>query len=623
MILYNYVISYKLLLRNVEENAKLLAEGEALKIEKLLESSARVPQNFSSILSDTDDDIAGIKNYLNLMVDRNPEVFGSCIAFEARAFNPDSIHFAPYVYRDSAGLSFKYLNSREMDYFSQPWYRIPADSGRPVWTEPYFDEGGGDILMCTYSVPFYEREQPDKLRGIVTIDLSLEWLHEFVESIRVYENGYAFLISADGTIITSPLSEINGLKSVFEIAEERNYQELSDAANDMISGGTGFIPYESPLVDGKSWLYYTHLPSSGWSLSVIIPEKEFMNDLHTLNRDLLFIGVIGFIILLIIVVFISRRITRPLSMLASAALEIGKGDFEARLPSNRSKDEIGQLNASIRKMQTELRNYIINLQETTAAKEKIESELQIARNIQQGIIPKIFPPFPHRDDLDLYAILEPARDVGGDLYDFFFLDEVHLCFTIGDVSGKGVPASLFMAITRTLIRARMESGSKPGDVMKTMNEELCQDNENAMFVTLFLGILNVDTGKLEYCNAGHNYPILLKAGGKTHELNMTHGTPLGAMPGVPFGSSEIRITKGDRIVLYTDGVSEAVNEKDEQYSEARLTARLKETKNARAEKIIMDIYRDLQSFVGNAEQFDDITMLVVGWSEQEENNGQN
>jgi len=613
IILYNYNISRDLLLKNVEENVKNLADSKALKIENLLESSAKVPQNLAIILESTEYDIEDLKAYLELIVERNPVVFGSCIAFEPYIFDPDSQYYAPYMFKSSDGLTFKYLHSREVHYFGQEWYELPAELLKPIWTEPYFDEGGGEILMCTYSVPFFMSKDQEKLKGIVTIDLSLEWLKDFVESIKAYENGFAFLISAKGTIITHPKEDQAVMQNIFEIAEERDYEVLRKAAEDMIGGGSGFIPFETPLIDGKAWLFYTTLPASNWSLSIIIPEDEFMTDLHELNRDLLILGISGFVLIMLIVIFISRRITKPLTSLARVATEIGKGEFDTKFAPSISKDEIGQLNASIHKMQTELKNYIKDLQETTAAKEKIESELQIARDIQQGIIPKIFPAFPERDTIDLFAMLEPARDVGGDLYDFFFIDDEHLCFTIGDVSGKGVPASLFMAITRTLLRARMDTSFSVNEVIEAMNNELCLENENAMFVTMFLGILNVETGHIVYCNAGHNYPFIIKPDGKVVELKGTHGTPLGAMPDMVFGSSELQLDSHDTLMLYTDGVSEAIDVDENQYTEERIRNKLSEFKDVNPETITKSLINDLDQFVGEADQFDDITMLVINW----------
>ncbi len=621
ILYYNYITSRDLLLKSVAENVKNLGNGKALKIEKLLEASAKIPQNMGHILGSTDYDSQDLKHYLELMVSYNPEVFGSCIAFEPFTFDADSEYFAPYVYRGGDELVFKYLHEREVGYFQQDWYELPVKEKDALWTEPYFDDGGGEILMCTYSVPFFRKDAQEEVKGVVTIDLSLDWLESFVESITAYDKGYAFLISGRGMIITDAGQKGNKLTNIFQVAEDRDYDVLRDAAKDMVNGGSDFIRFESPLVEGNAWLYYTPLPSAGWSLSIIIPEKEFMSDLDELNRDLLLIGIIGFVLIMILVIVISRRITKPLAGLAIVANKIGKGDFDTDLPAIRTRDEIGQLNKAIGSMQRELKDYIRNLQETTAAKEKIESELQIARDIQQGIIPKIFPAFPERESIDLYAILDPARDVGGDLYDFFFIDDDHLCFTIGDVSGKGVPASLFMAITRTLLRARMDTSVKVNEVIEAMNNELCLDNNNAMFVTLFLGVLNVETGHIVYCNAGHNYPFILKKDGMVEELKGTHGTPLGAMPDMIFGSSELQLDQGDTLMLYTDGVSEAIDVDEKQYTEKRIQDKLSEFKDAKPETITRSIINDLDIFVGEADQFDDITMLVINWNNKKADNG--
>ncbi len=613
ILLYNYHISRDLLLKNVESNVKNLAYGKALRIEKLLESSAKIPENMSFILESSDYSKEELQDLLELIVANNDEIFGSCIAYEPFAFDPDSMFFAPYVFRSAEGVSFKYLHSESMNYFDLDWYRLPRESKQACWTEPYFDEGGGEVLMCTYSVPFYTNKRDKEIKGVVTIDISLEWLKDYVESIKVYEKGYAFLISGRGTVITHPVEDLSTSQNIFQVAEERGYDILARAAEDMVRGGSDFIPYESPLVSGKTWLYYTPLKSAGWSLAIILPEEEFTADLYKLTRDLFFIGIAGFIILFLIVIIISRRITKPLTVLAVAAHEIGGGNFDAMLPESKSKDEIGALNASIRSMQVELKTYIQDLKETTAAKEKIESELQIARDIQQSIIPHIFPPFPENDSVELFAALNPARDVGGDLYDFFFVDKKHMCFTVGDVSGKGVPASLFMAITRTLLRARLSVNMQANEIMVAMNNELCLGNENAMFVTLFLGILNVESGHISYCNAGHNYPFIMKDNGNVMELKGTHGTPLGAMPDIDYGISEVFFDHSDSMMIYTDGISEAIDVNEKQYTEKRIFDQLSKMQGSNPETITRKLLLDLDEFVGEADQFDDITMLVIKW----------
>ena len=342
-----------------------------------------------------------------------------------------------------------------------------------------------------------------------------------------------------------------------------------------------------------------------------MPEDELLADLHLLNRDLIFFVIAGMILLILTIAIVSSRITNPLRRLANITRNIGEGHFDINLPETKSNDEIAQLNHSISKMQNELLEYFENLREATAAKEKIESELKIAHDIQQGIIPKIFPPFPEREEIDLHAILDPARDVGGDLYDFFFIDEDHICFAIGDVSGKGVPASLFMAITRTLFRSKVMKVEDVNLYVSSINQELCRDNDNAMFVTFFLGLLDLRNGKLEYCNVGHNYPFILSSTGELMELNKTHGTPLGLFDDMDYKKSSLQLAKGDIIVLYTDGVTEALDIENNLYKEERLRKVIINTEDGNIKKLTLDLLDDVKKFAGEAEQSDDITIMTL------------
>ena len=346
-------------------------------------------------------------------------------------------------------------------------------------------------------------------------------------------------------------------------------------------------------------------------MAMVVPSDELFCDLHSLNRKLLILGCIGIILLLFLIILISHRLTKPLTKLAKITQTIGSGNFNTGIQVCNASKEIVQLANSINQMQLELKNYIKNLKDTTAAKEKIESELKIAHDIQQGIIPKIFPPFPEREDIDLYAVLNPARDVGGDLYDFFFIDDCKICFAIGDVSGKGVPASLFMAITRTLLRSKTTKTSSAKEVVNELNVELCQGNENSMFVTFFLGILDTKTGNVEFCNAGHNYPYIIRNDDKIECIEETHGTPIGIFEDINYKSGSFQLFKNDSLVLYTDGITEAMNIDNNLYGDERLIKLLDNSKDHHPRVITKTIVDDVNIFVGAAEQSDDITILIL------------
>jgi sigma-B regulation protein RsbU (phosphoserine phosphatase) len=612
MFWLNHTTSRDLLLKNVKENALYLTEANVNEIDGKLNKVAKIPENESHVLERFDLDHKGIKDYVKLIVGTNPDIFGSCVAYEPYRFFSDSLYFAPYYYRDGDSLRYESLGGDDYQYFYWDWYQIPKMLQQPVWSEPYYDDGGGNIIMCTYSVPFYSVVDGKKIfNGVVTVDISLEWIDELLASMKIYETGYAFLISSNGTIVSHPQENIEMNQTIFSVAEEYNRPELRELGRKMINGESGFLEYESLFTGKEGYMLYQPLSSTGWSLVMVFPKDELFADLNELNESLLAVGLIGLGFLLFMILLISQRITRPLTRLAKVTNNIGEGNFDIELPEVKSRDEIGQLNQSIGQMQQELKHYIADLKETTAAKERIESELKIAHDIQQGIIPKIFPPFPDREDVDLYAILDPARDVGGDLYDFFFVDDYKLCFAIGDVSGKGVPASLFMAITRTLLRAKAQKNMAARDIVKSMNVELCQGNENSMFVTFFLGIIDLKTGHTDYCNAGHNHPYLLDNDMAVHEIEGTHGTPLGIFDDIDYKSDTLVLKKGDSIVMYTDGITEAMNLNDELFTDERLADFLKAYNRKSPKTITMDLLNEVKEFAKGAVQSDDITILSL------------
>ena len=254
------------------------------------------------------------------------------------------------------------------------------------------------------------------------------------------------------------------------------------------------------------------------------------------------------------------------------------------------------------------------LLEAFVEKQRIQESLKLAADIQMGMLPKDFPAFPDRDDFDLFASIIPAKEVGGDFYDFFLIDDDHLCFVIGDVSGKGVPAALFMAVTKTHVAASTIPGKAPSDILIRANDELCKENDQGMFCTIFYGILNTKTGEVRYSNGGHNPPYLVRADGSNEQLEGTEGIALGVMDGMDFGVKTLTLGKGDAIYLYTDGVNEAMDDGGNEYSYERLEEFLKRSKGQSTSDIVNGSLDDVRNFVKNAEQSDDITVLTVRYN---------
>ena len=311
----------------------------------------------------------------------------------------------------------------------------------------------------------------------------------------------------------------------------------------------------------------------------------------------------------VMAIFGARTISKPIADLTEMTRRIAGGDFTQQI-TIRAKNEIGVLAASFNEMTRRLNESIEHLKETTAAKERIESELQIAHEIQMSMVPKIFPPFPDRSEFDIFAILAPAKEVGGDFYDFFFIDDDHLCFAVGDVSGKGVPASLFMALTKTLFKATAGNGGTPGEILARLNTEICRDNESCMFVTLFCAILNIRTGQVDYGNGGHNLPYYLLQRSVTPLENLG-GRALGLVEQSPYASGRMVLAPGEALLLYTDGVTEAMDSRERLYSDQRLAEFLASNHGSSPRQIVDDLVSDVRSFAGAAPQSDDITALAL------------
>ncbi len=287
----------------------------------------------------------------------------------------------------------------------------------------------------------------------------------------------------------------------------------------------------------------------------------------------------------------------------------GSASTESFLDQIRNKDEIGTLAEAIARMESDIRNYITNLTVVTAEKERIGTELNIATKIQKDMLPCVFPAFPGRDEFEMYATMMPAKEVGGDFYDYFLTDEDHLVMVMADVSGKGVPAALFMVIAKTLLKNSALSGIAAGEIAEKVNRQLCENNDAGMFVTVWLGILTISTGQMIYINAGHEYAAVMRDGGVYELVKENHGFVMAGLENVSYKEYEMKLEPGDRLFLYTDGVAEATNAKNELYGTDRMLSALNKTVSMEPQETVAAVKGDIDEFVGDAPQFDDITML--------------
>ncbi|MEW6366780.1 MAG: SpoIIE family protein phosphatase [Acidobacteriota bacterium] len=610
---YNFYSSRLLILGAVENAARSLSASTVQRIEAVLKGVETMPRFMALELERRQFDADGLVDFIHSNLVANPDVYGSTVAYEPYAFKKDSYYFAPYWSWQGGELGLSWLGADTYRFHFHDWYLIPKEVEAPVWSEPYFDEGGGNILMTTYSVPFYGRvDWERKFRGVVTADISLDWLVNIISTVQLFKSGYAFLISQNGVFVAHPDMSMVMRESIFSMAEAAGDPELRRIGREMIHGGQGFVRLDRFHRGRPAWLYYAPLPALGWSIGVVFPEEALFTEIHDLFQRVVLIGIGGFAALFAVIILISTTMTRPIRSLARTTAEIAKGNLDVVLPTVNTRDEVGDLSRSFDNMRVALKEYISHLTETTAAKERYESELKIARSIQMSFLPKKFPPFPEREEFDIYATLEPAKEVGGDLYDFFLLDDGRLFFSIGDVSDKGVPAALFMAVTKTLMKGvATQVFPDPAMILSRVNEELCKENDSMMFATVFCAILDIASGELWYSSAGHNPPVLARPGAEPMFITVPPGVVLGAMEGMQYRPMKMTLQPEDTLILYTDGVTEATDLSVRLYGDHRLIETVRAHSDESAESVVNAIMASVKRFAEGAPQSDDITILAL------------
>ncbi|HDQ39829.1 MAG TPA: HAMP domain-containing protein [Desulfonatronum sp.] len=473
------------------------------------------------------------------------------------------------------------------------------------------------IIGAVVDIEELEREGKRKLEEL------LDSLRVNFSKIRIAKSGSVVLFNSKGEMLVHPDHEHLDLRTaVNNQTGVLILDELKTAAESKVRDPLRFVVQSEGTGEAREReAFCGYFRALGWYVAAIAFVDEVSAPARDLVQRLSLIIAGTFVASLGLGLALSIRVTKPLNALADYAKSLPETDFTAsedntgpirKLPSQH-KDEVGRLAGTLLFMEQSLRENIRSLIATTAANERIESELNVAREIQMGLLPKTFPPFPERAEFDLFASLEPAKEVGGDLYDFFFLDQDHFCFAVGDVSGKGVPAALFMAISRTLLRAAGPREINPARIMESMNNDLSLNNPNSMFVTLFIGVLDVRTGRLAYANGGHNQPVLMNEKG-VRFLEGRSGPMVGAVEGLPYVALETVLNPGETIFLYTDGITEAMDEHNSLYSDERLLATLGSLGVPGPREIIRAVNKDVILHVQQAEQSDDITMLCLEYA---------
>ena len=612
-----------------------LVSGEHEEIRRITSDLYVASVNTAPVIEENLDRPDKIQEIINRMLRKNPYMRSCGISFVENYYPKKGRWFCPFAVRvDSDSIETYVMGDAKHDYLNEAWFKEALSRNEGYWGKAFIDSVNQQRPIVSYQMPIHDKR--DSTVAILHADLSLDWLNDKIQFFRAKTDStrkksvtirydldkdnnwdpedavYYFLVDTTGTLLVHP-----DQKRVLK----RNIKEyVSEDPNDAIGGLLDRYSDEEDdvIIDGERILLsFMPVKYTNWCLALVIP--AFIVELIAY----IFGGISILIILIgmLAVYFFGRRTikksTLPLKQLAYSANEVAKGNFATTLPPLKSHDEIHMLRDSFEQMQRSLTRYVEELKSTTAQKASIESELKVAHNIQMSMLPKTFPPYPDREDIDIFGQLTPAKAVGGDLFDFYIRDE-QLYFCIGDVSGKGVPASLFMAVTRSLFRNVSNHQSKPHLIMKALNDSLVESNEMNMFVTLFVGVLDLQTGLLRYCNAGHDAPLLIGLQ-RVDVLPCDSNLPIGVIADFDFSEQTILIDKYTTIFLFTDGLNEAENCHQEQFGDDRImnvAQGLLGMGHHRPTHVVRHMTDAVHTFVGTAEQSDDLTMLAIQYKRE-------
>ena len=556
--------------------------------------------------------------YSRSMLLNNPDFYSCSIAFEPYYFKNKGLYFSAYTKHVGDSIRTLQGGSEHYKYFYIDWYLMPKLLDQACWTEPYMDLDAPTNtydMVTSYCVPIKNKQ--NQMIGVINTSLSITWLSHTISAVKPYPRSYSIMIGRGGTYFVHPDTTKITRQTIFTRTIEHPDTALTALGYAMQRGEEGM---KFMKLDGKDcYVFYKPLGHTRCSMAIVCPEHDIFSGFDRLRHTIMTIVIGGLLLMLFFFIRIITRELKPLRRLAKEAETIASGQFDAELPNFNRIDEIGQLTQSFGNMQQSLVRYIEELKDTTAQKASIESDLRIASEIQMGMLPEKFPTREDRDDVQLFASLTPAKEVGGDLFDFYFRDE-KLFFCIGDVSGKGVPASLFMAVTRSTFRTVSAHESMPDRIVTTMNKTIADMNKRNMFVTLFVGVLDLPTGRLYYSNAGHDAPLLVGAG--VGELPCDSNIPVGFMPQWQYTLQEITIFTGTTILLFTDGLTEAMDSDYAQFSMERVNdvaiAAL-ENQQREPRQLIEQMTKAVHRFVGDAEQSDDLTMMAIQYIKEQSN----
>lgn len=608
MFMVNYIMTRKVMVNNAEQNARNLATESIYHIDGILSNLEKQTSSASFLINTVELNHKEQHDYIRELIKNNIEMYAVCVAYTPDYLAKNKgISSSLFFISDSVFVE-KDISKYTDEYKLDDWFIIPRVNKKAYWSEPWIDTNLDAQPITSYSVPMFE---DGEVIGIIRSDMSLKVLQRIVSSLKLLNTGYAILLSKNGTYVTHPADSLILNYTIFSYAEQLGIKELRTVGREMVNGKSGFchLPYSKHY--SPRWIYFAPITRNHWSIGVKFRDNEIMGDLNKVILTFSVILCFGFLLLLALIYSKVSTIFKPLGSLLKATDKIGSGDFNFELPVIKMDNEVSTLTNAFTKMQSELKSYMENLIKTNREKDKITSEIKFAAQIQQNIIPSNRNLLTQVSEVSIFGILEPAEEIGGDLYDAFMIDDKKMCFAIADVFGKGIVASMLMTMVQTLIRSKAKYVSSIVTLMEEFNTYLCENNKQSNFITLIIGILDLSTGVVEFSNAGHTPLYLRKSNQKCVRFGETHCTALGIFPDLAITSSFIQLDVQDFIILFTDGITEAMSDKEAFFGYNRLESIICQIQHPSPETIVQAILQGVRKFTGQDSQNDDLSILVI------------
>lgn len=613
-ILVTRFLFQRVMLDNAEENLSHLAHETINQIDGRLEKVQTLSRSVLLLISQKSLDDSELNTYFYNLINEHRELISITLASRI----PDSDVFrARIIYNERNSMVVKNIPGDSYTY--QDWFLIPYLTQKRHWSEPWYDSNGPEKMVVSLCLPFFEN---GKVVGILRFDTELRVLQSIVSPLKVKKNGYAFLLSNTGTIVTHPADSLVMNESIFSLAESNQDEQLRKIGRSMIAGETDFVRLKKHSLSKNFWMYYSPIHTNRWCLAIMIAHNDVLKDLNMILIIQILVSILSFLTISVIVYSRTLSIAKPLSKFTEIAERIGKGDFDTVLPDGQGTYEIEHLSQSFAAMQDSLKEYIHNLQITNQEKNRIIDEVKVASEVQKNLIPTNKDHPYNKKELRVYGILEPAGDIGGDLYDYFMIDDTHFCFVIADVAGKGIVASMTMTIVSTFLRSIGNFYHEAREITSALNVFLCKNNVEANFVTTLLGVIDLDSGRLQFSNAGHVPLLIRKVNGSYKKYSTTQSTAVGIFEDIKIGQEELQLDPGDELILFTDGITEAMNSKEEFLGIAGVEGIVQNLGLPNPKNDALTILDSVHSFARNAKQHDDITILVIDYKHPQRYEGE-